>query len=119
MARMTYNSIDEYINSFSGLEKERLIEIRNIINNIVPKETIEKISWSMPTFYLKGNLVHFAGFKHHTGFYPGASGVENLKEKLKHYKTSKGAIQFSYDKPLPKELIEEIVTFRIKENLND
>lgn len=109
--------IDEYIKDFPKETQVKLNEIRDIIRNVIPKETIEKISWGMPTFYLNGNLVHFAAFKKHIGFYPGASGVENFLDKLEKYKTSKGAIQFPLDKPLPVGLIKEIVKFRVKENV--
>jgi len=112
-------TVDEYMNGFSTEIKEKLVEMRNIIKEAVPKETEEKIAWAMPTFYLKGNLCHFAAAKNHIGFYPGSSGVENFLHKLKDYKTSKGAIQFPYSKPLPKELIEEIVKFRVEENLKN
>jgi len=70
----------------------------------------------MPTFYLQGNLVHFAAHKSHIGFYPGESGVEVFKEELTGYKSSKGAIQFPFDKPVPYELITKIVKYRINEN---
>ncbi len=116
MERIKYETIDEYIATFDEGTQKKLNEIREIIKSVVPKETTEKISWDMPTFYLYGNLVHFAGFKHHIGFYPGSSGVENFLDKLTDYKTSKGAIQFVMDKPLPKALIMEIVKFRINEN---
>ena len=68
----------------------------------------ERISWSMPTYWNQHNIVHFAGFKKHIGFYPGSQAIEMFEERLKEYKTSKGAIQFPYNKPLPAELITEI-----------
>jgi uncharacterized protein YdhG (YjbR/CyaY superfamily) len=71
------------------------------------------MSYGMPTFYLNGNLVHFAAYKNHIGFYPAPSGISNFSEELKPYKTSKGAIQFPLDKVFPKELIQRIVKFRI------
>ncbi len=114
---MENNVITEYINNQPLTHQEKLNEIRDIIASSAP-QAIEKISWAMPTYYLKGNLVHFACQKNHIGFYPGASGVANFLDKLTEYKTSKGAIQFPLNKPLPKDLIIEIVNFRIKENLD-
>lgn len=109
------NEIDQYILQFPEELQLKLQEIRNVIKEAAPEAT-EKISWRMPTFYLNGNLVHFALHKTHIGFYPGPSGVENFKHKLDGYKNSKGAIQFPLSKPLPKELITEIVKFRVTEN---
>lgn len=112
------NDIKEYIEDFPVEIQEKLNQMYNIIKEAVPTETIEKISWRMPTFYLNGNLVHFAGHKNHIGFYPGASGIENFKDNFEGLKYSKGAVQFNYDKPLPKSLIQKIVKFRVKENTN-
>ncbi len=110
-------TIDEYIAQFPDERQARLFEIREVIRAASPEGTTEKISWGMPTFYFYGNLVHFAAAKAHTGFYPGASGVENFAGRLDGYGTTKGAIQFPYNKPLPKELIADIVKFRAAENL--
>ena len=110
------NVIDEYIARFEPEVQEKLNEIRDIIKAAAPDAT-EKISWQMPTFHLHYNLVHFAGQKSHVGFFPGASGVEKFAERLTEYKTSKGAIQFPYAKPLPCDLITEIVKFRVQENI--
>lgn len=111
------NEIDQYILKYSEELQLKLQEIRNIIKEAAPEAT-EKISWQMPTFYLNGNLVHFAMHKSHIGFYPGPSGVEHFKDKLGEYKNSKGAIQFPLSKPLPKEIITDIVKFRVAENKN-
>ncbi|MDR2888735.1 MAG: DUF1801 domain-containing protein [Lachnospiraceae bacterium] len=114
----TPQTIDSYIAQFSEEQQVRLQEIRQVIKTAAPEAT-ERISWQMPTFFLKGNLVHFAQQKNHLGFYPGANGVEYYlehKERLGEYKHSKGAIQFPSGKPLPHELITEIVTFRVGEN---
>ncbi len=114
-----HEDIKKYIDSFSKEIQDRLIEMYNIIKEVVPDETSEKISWQMPTFYLNGNLVHFAAQKNHIGLYPGASGIENFIEIFdeRGLKYSKGAVQFKYVNELPKELIQEIVKFRIKENI--
>ncbi len=112
------NEIDNYILQYPEELQIKLNEIRNLIRDTAPEAT-EKMSWQMPTFYLKGNLVHFALHKKHIGFYPGSSGVENFESELGEYKHSKGAIQFPLNKPLPTELIRRIVEFRIKENTED
>jgi uncharacterized protein YdhG (YjbR/CyaY superfamily) len=111
-----FKSIDEYILQFSPEIQEKLRALRNIIKESTP-DAEEMISWQMPTFALYGNLVHFAAHKKHIGFYPGASGIEAFKPKLSEYKGSKGAVQFPLEKPLPYELISEIVKFRVAENI--
>ena len=86
------------------------------IGKAAPNAT-EAIKYAMPTFVLHGNLVHFAGYQNHIGFYPAPSGIEVFKKELTAYKTSKGAIQFPLDKPLPLSLITKIVKFRVNESL--
>lgn len=93
-------TIDKYISEFPKDIQEKLENIRKTIQEAAP-EASEKISYAMPTFYLNGNLVHFAAFKKHIGFYPAPSGIKNFKDKLLEYKTSKGAIQFPFDKKNP------------------
>lgn len=110
-----HTTIDEYISTFPPETQAVLQSVRKTIREAAPKAQ-EKISWRMPTFYYLGNLVHFAAFKNHLGFYPGASGVAVFQEELKEYKTSKGAVQFPYKKPVPLALIQKIVAFRIIEN---
>lgn len=75
------------------------------------------VSYQLPTYFLKGNLVHFAAFKSHIGFYPAPSGIEAFQQELAVYKSSKGAVQFPIDEPLPLELVGRIVQFRVRENL--
>ncbi len=118
MAETEYKTIDEYIALFEPEVREKLQALRQTIHKTAPDAT-EKISWQMPTFYLHGNLVHIAAFKKHIGFFPGASGVEAFLPKLGEYKTSKGTIQFPYNKPIPFGLVEEIVKFRVKENVDN
>ena len=113
--KVKFNSIDEYIGLFPSEVQDILTTLRKVIKESAPEAT-EKISYQMPTFAMQGNLVHFAAFKKHIGFYPAASGVSAFADKLVEYKTSKGAIQFPIDKPLPYELIREIVQFRVDEN---
>ncbi len=109
------NSIDDYIRSFPIEIQNNLIKLRAIIHKAAP-EAIEKISYGMPTFYLNGNLVHFAAYKKHIGFYPTSSGIAEFTGELKGYKTSKGTVQFPINQPLPMELIKKIVKFRVNEN---
>lgn len=108
-------TIDEYISEFDGEQRIRLEKFREIIQALVPEAT-EKISYGIPTFDLNGNLVHFAAFKNHIGFYPGPSGIIPFSEELKNYKCAKGSIQFPMKEPLPENLIKEIVKFRKAEN---
>lgn len=110
------NSIEAYMAQFEEPKQAKLKELCHLIRLLVPPETSEKISWGMPTFFLNGNLVHFAMQKNHMGFYPGASGVEHFEAELDGYKHSKGAIQLPLDKPLPAGLIAKIVAFRVDEN---
>ena len=108
-------NIDEYIADCPLHFQDKLKEMRAIIAKAAPGAG-EKISYRMPTFYLNGPLVFFAAQKNHIGFYPTPSGVEAFKEDLVGYKTSKGAIQFPIDKPVPRQLVSRIVRFRVKEN---
>ena len=91
-------------------------KVRATIHAAAP-DAAETIKYQIPTFTLNGNLVHFAGYINHIGFYPEASGVEKFKNELSAYKWAKGSVQFPLDKPIPYELISEIVAFRVKENL--
>ena len=109
------NQVDEYINRFPAEIKERLTDIRNIIRELAPEAT-ERICMRMPTYDLNGKwLVHFAAFNKHIGFYPQPEGVEAFKNKLAGYKTSKGAVQFPHNKPLPLDIIREIVAYRVEQ----
>ncbi len=109
-------SLDEYIANFPMETQKILEEIRATIKAAAP-EAQERISYQMPTFFLNGNLVHFAAFKSHIGFYPVPSGIEKFKKELSVYHQGKGSVQFPLDKPMPLELITKIVKFRVKENL--
>jgi uncharacterized protein YdhG (YjbR/CyaY superfamily) len=109
-------TIDEYIAGFPGDVQEILQQIRQTIRKAAP-DAQEKISYKMPTFTLKGNLVYFAAFKNHIGFYPIPSGIEEFKEELSAYEQGKGSVRFPLDKPIPFDLISRIVKFRVKENL--
>ena len=112
-----YESIDDYIKRFPKDVQKKLEELRTLIARVAP-DAEERISYQMPAFYLKGNLVYFAAFSQHIGFYPTSSGVEKFRTDLSRYPTSKGAIRFSLKEPLPLDLIRRIVEFRVKENTN-
>ncbi len=110
-----FNSIDEYIATFPQDIQKILQEIRAVVKAAAPYAE-EKISYQMPTFFMNGNLVHFAAFKNHIGFYPTPSGTEAFKKELSIYKGAKGSVQFPLDKPMPLKLITRIVKFRVAEN---
>lgn len=114
--KITFKTIDEYILTFPLNVQEILQAVRQVIKEAAPDAT-EKISYQMPTFALHGNLVHFAAYINHLGFYPSSSGIEAFKNQLSGYKGAKGSVQFPIDKPMPYELIREIVTFRVEENI--
>jgi uncharacterized protein YdhG (YjbR/CyaY superfamily) len=109
-------TIDEYIAGFPKATQDILQKIRQTIHAAAP-EAQEAISYQMPTFKLHGNLVHFAGYTHHIGFYPIPSGIEKFKADLSVYKQGKGSVQFPLDQPIPYDLISRIVKFRVEENL--
>lgn len=116
MQGQSYATIDEYIAGFPEPIQSKLQELRLLIRDAAP-EAQEKISYQMPTFYLNGNLVHFAAHTQHIGFYPAPSGIAQFKEQLSGYKHAKGSVQFPLDEPLPLDLIRQIVSFRVEENL--
>jgi uncharacterized protein YdhG (YjbR/CyaY superfamily) len=109
-------NIDEYIGEFPPDIQEKLNALRRFIKSEAPEAT-EKISYGMPTFYLNGNLVHFAAFKDHYGFFPAPSGIDHFENELAPYRTGKGTLQFPLDKPLPWDILKKVIRFRIDENL--
>ena len=111
-----HTSIDEYIALFPEETQKFLQELRSTIKNAAPGAE-EKISYQMPAFTQKGILVYFAAWKNHIGFYPTSSGTQAFKQELSVYKSSKGSVKFPLDKPLPLDLISNIVRFRVAENL--
>ena len=115
MNNQNYQNIDDYIALQSPDIRDLLELIRSIIKREAPLAT-ECIKYAMPTYVHQGNLVHFSACKNHLGFYPAPSGILVFSNQLTPYHCSKGAIQFPYNKPLPTELIKEIVQFRVKEN---
>ena len=109
------NTIDDYIAAFPADVQTILKKIRAVIRAAAP-EAGEKISYGMPTFTLHGNLVHFAAYNKHIGFYPTPSGIEYFRAQLSAYETSKGAIRFLLDQPIPYDLVARITAFRVQEN---
>jgi uncharacterized protein YdhG (YjbR/CyaY superfamily) len=112
-----YKTIDEYIATFPKNIQRILEELRQAIRESAPKAE-ETISYQIPTFKQKGNLVHFAAFKNHIGFYPTSSAIGAFKAKLSNYEVSKGTVRFPINEPIPFNLIREMVRFRVKENLS-
>jgi uncharacterized protein YdhG (YjbR/CyaY superfamily) len=111
-----FKTIDEYIKIFPQDVQRSLERMRQTIQAAAP-EAVEAISYQMPTFKLNGrNLVHFAGYKNHIGFYPVPSGIRAFKKELSQYNQGKGLAQFPLDKPVPYDLVKKIVIFRAKEN---
>ncbi len=110
------STIDEYIAEFQPDLRDILSKVRAVIKESAP-EAQERISYGMPGFYQKGMLVWFAGHKDYIGFYPTGEGIEAFKDQLKGYKFSKGAVQFPLDKPIPYDLIKQMVKSRVQANL--
>jgi uncharacterized protein YdhG (YjbR/CyaY superfamily) len=109
-------NVDEYISGFPKDVQKKLAELRTTIRKAAP-DAEEIISYQMPAYSLNGNLVYFAAYKNHIGFYPTASGIKNFESDLSKYESSKGAVKFPIDKPFSLGLITKIVKFRVKENL--
>lgn len=108
-------NVESYIATFPKETQKLLEQIRQTIRSVAPTAT-EKIGYRIPTFVLNGNLVHYAGYKNHIGFYPGAAGIEKFQEELSVYKGAKGSVQFPLDQPLPLKLVSEITKFRVVQN---
>jgi uncharacterized protein YdhG (YjbR/CyaY superfamily) len=108
--------IDSYIADFPEATQALLQQIRATIQAAAPEAT-ETISYAIPTFVYYGNLVHFAGYKEHIGFYPGAAGIEAFKEDISKYKWAKGSVQFPLNEPLPLDLVTRIVNYRLAQNV--
>ena len=112
----TTNVIDDYIAAFPEDVRDILQKVRSTIRKVAP-DAQEKINYGIPTFTLNGNLVHFAGFKSHIGFYPTPSGIEKFKKELSKYEGAKGSVKFPLDQPIPFDLIKKITEFRVKEQM--
>ena len=114
--RKHFKTIDEYIQTFPAEVQGLLENMRQTIQKAAP-EAVEAISYQIPTFKQNGNLVHFAAFKNHIGFYPTSSGIKTFKKELSPHKWAKGSVQFPLNKPIPYDSVRKIVLFRVKENL--
>lgn len=117
-SKINYKTIEEYIAIFPKEIQEVLYKLKRTIKKEAP-DAEEAISYQMPTFKLKGNLVHFAAFKNHIGFFPTPSAIVAFKKELSGYETSKGTIRFPLEKPMPYDLVKKIVKYRVKENIHD
>ena len=115
MKRTTAKTIDDYIAGYPKDIQTTLEKIRTAIRKAAPKAE-ETIKYGMPTFTLNGNLIFFAAFKNHIGFYPIPQGIDAFKKELSIYKQGKGSVQFPIYKPMPLALISKIVKFRVKKN---
>ena len=116
MPRRQLKTMDEYIAAFPKNVQDILENLRRVIRESAP-EAEEAISYGIPTLKLNGNLVHFAAYKNHIGFYPTSSAIVAFKKELSPYKQAKGTVQFPLDKPMPFDLVRKMVRYRVKENL--
>jgi uncharacterized protein YdhG (YjbR/CyaY superfamily) len=114
--RTRFTDVGSYLDSFPKDTRKLLQEVRDTIRKAAP-DAIQTINYGIPTFKFRGNLVHFAGFKNHIGFYPTPSGIEAFKKELSVYDGAKGSVKFPLNKPMPLELISRIVKFRVNECL--
>lgn len=114
--RKQFKTIDEYIAASPENVRPLLEEMRRVIREAAPQAD-ETINYGIPTFRFNGNLVHFAAFKEHVGFYPTPSAIDAFKKELSPYKQAKGSVQFPFDQPIPFGLVKKIVKFRVKQNL--
>jgi uncharacterized protein YdhG (YjbR/CyaY superfamily) len=109
------DSFEGYVVGFPEAVRQTLKGLRAAIRAVAP-DAEERIRYGIPTFVLNGNLVHFAAYERHIGFYPAASGIRAFRKELSPYPTSKGTVRFPIDRPLPLALIKKIVRFRVAEN---
>ena len=105
------DKIDEYINKQPSPQKEILTKIRHVIRDLLPS-TEEKMSYGVPAFKQDGKTIMYAAFKHHVGIYPDPAAIQHFEKELSGYETAKGTIQFNLDKPIPYDLIKQIVTYK-------
>jgi uncharacterized protein YdhG (YjbR/CyaY superfamily) len=117
MKKIIATDVDSYISEFPPKVQKMMRQLRSCIKKAAP-EAEESISYMMPAYKLQGPLVYFGGYDKHIGFYPTGSGIAPFLKEISAYKHSKGAVQFTLDQPLPLELVEKMVKFRVKENLS-
>jgi uncharacterized protein YdhG (YjbR/CyaY superfamily) len=116
-AKSTTDDVDAYLAKVPEPARTTLGKLRTTIRSVVPSEATEGLSYGMPAFHYKGALVAYAAFKNHCSFFPmQASLTDEMQEELKGYRTSKGTLQFSHDKPLPAPLVKKMVKRRVAEN---
>lgn len=108
------NDINSYIAAFPEAIRSRLHALKDVVSTNAPGAE-ETIAYRMPTFRLNGNLVHFAAFEKHIGFYPNPTAISRFSEELNSYRTAKGSVQFPHHLPLPLDLVARIVQFRVQE----
>jgi uncharacterized protein YdhG (YjbR/CyaY superfamily) len=114
-SRKTFSTVNGYIRSFPSEVRKKLEQLQETIKETAPGAE-ETISYGIPTFDLHGrHLVHFAAFRHHIGFYPTPSAIEAFKDELSPYHLSRGTVQFPIDAPLPLDLVQRMVAFRVRE----
>jgi uncharacterized protein YdhG (YjbR/CyaY superfamily) len=111
-------NLDDYISDFPPDVREILEQVRETVRQAAP-DAEETIKYDMPAFVLHGNLVYFAAFKNHIGFYPAPTGIPEFEKDLSVYKTGKGSVQFPFNKPMPLRLIARIVKWRIKKSFEN
>ena len=111
-----FKTVDEYISSFPDSVQDALQQLRRTVTSAAP-EAEEIMSYQIPTFKLNGNLVHFAAFKRHIGFYPTPSAIEAFREELAPYEVAKGSVRFPLNQPIPFNLVTRITEYRVRENL--
>ncbi len=116
MKKNIATDVDSYISGYPPTVQKMLKQLRAAVRKAAPKAE-ESISYMMPAYKLNGPLVYFGAYEKHIGFYPTGSGVAAFQKEIASYKSSKGAIQFPLDQPLPLELVEKIVKFKAKENM--
>jgi uncharacterized protein YdhG (YjbR/CyaY superfamily) len=116
-SKPTFATVDDYIATFPDDVRAKLEEMRAIIRQAAP-DAVEKISYRMPALFQDGYVVYFGAFKHHIGLYPTPNGLEAFREELEPYLESKGTARFPLDEPLPVDLIQRIVKYRLAENLD-
>ena len=113
MAKIPKN-IDDYISGFDPTVQKTLNDLRSLIKSEVP-EAAEKISYGLPTFYLDGNLIHFAAFKNHYSIFPAPRETVAFENELAPYRSGKGTLRFTFDEEIPWSLVKKVVRFRVKE----